>query len=147
MKTENRIYRIAYWLSSFIIAAVLLSGYQKLLYPADFAVSVYRFHLLPGFMVNFFALYMPWLEVVCAFCLLFVPCLRIAALWIVFVLLVMFSAAIAINLWRGSVFGCGCFGRGSMDDPLNWMHLMRNIGLIVLVVAALVARKRASLPC
>lgn len=134
-------YRAAYWLASFIIAGVLLSGYQKILYPNEFAVSVYRFHLLPGFLVNVTALYLPWLEMVCAACLLFIPRCRTAALWIVLVLLLGFTMAIGINLWRGSAFGCGCFGRGAADQPLSWLSLMRNAGLICLAILALLSRK------
>jgi putative oxidoreductase len=142
MTREHKIYQLAYWIASFVVAAVLLSGYQKIFFPADFAVSVYRFHLLPGFLVNLAALYLPWLELVCAVCLLFIPRYRSAALWIVLILLAGFTAAIGINLWRGSVFGCGCFGRGAADEPMNWLSLLRNTGLISLVVLALVARRK-----
>jgi hypothetical protein len=35
---DQKTYRFAYWMASFIIAAVLLSGTHKIMYPADFAV-------------------------------------------------------------------------------------------------------------
>jgi len=142
MMDERKIYRMAYWIASFVIAGVLLSGYPKVLYPADFAVSVYRFQILPGFLVNITAIYLPWLEMVCAACLLLVPRYRIASLWIALFLLVGFSALIGLNLWRGSVFGCGCFGRGAADQPLSWLSLLRNAGLIGLVILALLSRSR-----
>ena len=142
MIRDRKIYQLAHWIASFAVAAVLLSGYQKIFFPADFAVAVYRFHLLPGFLINFTALYLPWLEFVCAVCLLFIPRYRGAALWIVLILLAGFTAAIGINLWRGSVFGCGCFGRGTADQPMNWLSLLRNAGLICLAVLALLSRKR-----
>ena len=142
MTRDRKIYQLAHWIASFVVAAVLLSGYHKILFPADFAVSVYRFHLLPGFLVNLTALYLPWLEIVCAVCLLFIPRYRGAALWIVLILLAGFTVAIGINLWRGSVFGCGCFGRGTADQPMNWLSLLRNAGLICLVALALLSRKR-----
>ena len=142
MNRHHQIYRFAYWIASFILAAVLLSGYPKILYPSDFAVTVYRFHLLPGFLVNLTALYLPWLELVCAVCLLFIPRYRGAALWTVLILLSGFTAAIGINLWRGYGFGCGGVGRGAADQPLSWLSLLRNAGLIRLVVMALFARRR-----
>ncbi len=143
MKRDHDIYRIAHWIASFVIAGVLLSGYHKLLYPGEFAVSVYRFHLVPGVLVNLAALYIPWLELVCAGCLLVLPRYRSAALWIVLVLLLGFTLAIGINLWQGSVFGCGCFGRGASDQPLSWLHLVRNAGLIGLAGLALLAGKKS----
>lgn len=142
MTRDHKIYQLAYWIASLVIAAVLLSGYQKIFFPADFAVSVYRFHLLPGFLVNLTALYLPWLELMCAVCLLFVPRYRGTALWIVLILLAGFTAAIGINLWRGSVFGCGCFGRGAADQPLSWLSVVRNVALMALAGLALVAQRR-----
>jgi len=144
MNRDRKIYRLAYGIALFIIAVVMLSGYAKILYPDDFAVSVYRFQLLPGALVNLAALYIPWLEMVCGVCLLIVPRLRVAALWIVLLLLIGFTVAIGINLWRGSVFGCGCFGSGAADEPLNGLHLLRNAGLICLTGLALYIRKRAT---
>lgn len=144
MIRQGKIYRLVYWIGSCAIAAVLLSGYHKLLSPADFAVSVFRFHLAPGFLINLAALYLPWLETVCAVCLLFIPRYRASALWIALFLLTGFTVAIGINLWRGSVFGCGCFGRGANDQPLSWMNMARNLGLMALVALALVARRKAN---
>lgn len=141
MNADMRTYRAAHWIASFVVAAVLLSGCHKIIYPGDFAVSVYRFHLVPDMLVNLTALYIPWLEIVCAACLLFIPPYRVAALWIILFLLIAFTAAIAFNLWRGSVFGCGCFGRGASDMPLSWMHLVRNAGLIGMAGLGLAARK------
>lgn len=142
MTRDQKTYRFAHWLASFIIAGVLLSGYHKLIYPDEFAVSVYRFHILPGFLVNPVALYFPWLELTCAVCLLANPRYRLAALWIVLVLLVLFTAAIGFNLWQGSTFGCGCFGRAVLDRPMSGLSILRNVGLILLVTLALVAGKR-----
>jgi uncharacterized membrane protein YphA (DoxX/SURF4 family) len=140
---DQKIHRAAYLLASGIIGLLLLSGCHKLLYPADFALAVYRFHLLPGVLVNAVALYVSWLELVCAVCLLLVPRCRIAALWIVLVLLAVFTVAIAINLLRGSTFGCGCFGSSSMDMPMTWLNVARNLGLMLLAALALAASKKA----
>ncbi len=142
MNRDQKLYAYAYWIAATIIALVLLSGLQKILYPGDFAVSVYRFHLMPGFLVNLTALYIPWLEIVCAVCILFVPRWRIPALCIVLWLVVAFTVAIGLNLWRGSVFGCGCFGRGSLDKPMSWLNIAHNICLMLLIGLAFVSRKR-----
>ncbi len=137
MNREWRTCRLAYWIATLVVAGVVASGYQKIVHPDDFAVSVYRFHLLPGMLVNLAAIYLPWLEMVCVLSLLFVPRFRVAALWIVLLLLSIFTVGIAINLFRGTAFGCGCFGQGAKDDPLSWVHVARNLGLIALTVLAL----------
>lgn len=143
MTRDERFYCIAGWMASSIIGAILLSGYYKLQYPADFALAVFRFHLLPGCLVNAVALYVPWLEVTCAVAL-FLPRYRVAALRIVLVLLAIFTVAIAINLLRGSEFGCGCFRSSASDRPLDWLGVARNLGLIALALLALVAGKRSA---
>ena len=64
MTRDQRIYRLACILALCIIGGLLLSGYHKLLYPADFALAVFRFHLLPDVLVNVVAIYIPWLETI-----------------------------------------------------------------------------------
>jgi putative oxidoreductase len=143
MTGDQKIYRFAYWIACFIIAIALLSGYQKILYPADFALSVYRFHLLPDFLVNIASLYFQWLEVACAICLLFVPKFRTAALWIALVLLTLFTGGIIINLIRGSAFSCGCFSNSPLARPMDWLNVARNAGLIALGLLGLISFRRS----
>jgi len=142
MTHDQKTYCLAYWLASFIIAAVLFSGCHKILHPSEFALAVYRFHLLPGFMVNVASLYFQWLEVACAVCLLFIPRYRVAALWIVLALLVLFTGGIVINLLNGSSFGCGCFSVSPLARPMNWLNVARNAALMVLIGLALMTRRR-----
>jgi putative oxidoreductase len=144
MTGDQKVYRFAYWLACFILAATFLSGYHKILYPADFALSVYRFHLLPDALVNVASLYFQWLEVVCGLCLLFVPKFRVAALWISLVLLIIFTGAIGINLIQGTAFSCGCFSNAPDAQPMDWMSLARNAVLISLVALALLGFKRST---
>jgi putative oxidoreductase len=142
MTRDQKTYRLAYWIASFIIGLVLLSGYHKILHPADFALAVYRFHLLPDVLVNMASLYFQWLEVACAACLLFIPKYRVAALWIALVLLVLFTGGIAINLLRGSSFSCGCFSNSPIARPMDWLNVARNIALMALAGLALLAREK-----
>ncbi len=142
MTRDQKIYRLAYWIASFIIAAVFLSGYHKIIYPTDFALTVYRFHLLPDLLVNIASLYIAWLEVGCAVCLFLIPKYRVAALWIALILLAFFTGGIIINLLRGTAFSCGCFSNSPVAKPMDWLSVARNIALILLVGLALVGRKR-----
>lgn len=144
MTRDQKIYRFAYLLASWIIGLILLSGYHKILHPADFALAVYRYHLFPDFMVNFAALYFPWLETVCGLCLLLVPRFRRAALWIALVLLMGFTGGIIINLLRGTSFGCGCFSTSPLAQPMTWLSVARNAGLIFLASMALIAQRRGN---
>jgi hypothetical protein len=143
MTQDQKTYRLAYWIASCIIAATFLSGYHKVLYPADFALAVYRFHVLPGFMVNAASLYIQWLEIACAVCLLFIPKYRVAALWLALAMLALFTASIAINLVRGTVFGCGCFSHDPAARPMDGLSVARNIALMLLALLALHGRRKS----
>lgn len=143
MTRDEKIYRLAYWIACVIVATTFLSGYHKILHPADFALAVYRFHVLPDYAVNLVAVYLPWLEVVVAGCLLFVPKFRVAALWIALALLALFTIGIAVNLIRGTAFGCGCFSASPVARPMDWMSVARNAALMALAGLALLARKRS----
>jgi uncharacterized membrane protein YphA (DoxX/SURF4 family) len=143
MTADQKTYRLAYWIASFIVAAIFLSGFQKLLYPADFALAVYRFHLLPEPLVNLVAIYLPWLEAGIAVCLLLVPKLRVAALWLALALLALFTIGIVINLVRGTGFGCGCFSNAPDTKPMDWMNVARNCALMALVGLALFGWKKS----
>ena len=142
MTRDQKIYQYTYWLASFILAIVFLLSYEHLLYPAEFARVVYRFDLLPSFLVNGVSLFIPWLEMVAAGAILFVPKYRVSALWLVGILVAIFTMGISVNIIRDSAFGCGCFGAFSPDAPVSWQSVMRNLGLMALVFMALVAEKR-----
>ena len=144
MKNDQKIYQAAFRIACFIVGLVLLSGIRKILDPSAFALSVYRFHMLPNGMINLVALYLPWLELLCAVCLLFVPRYRIAALWIALGLFTLFSVGISINLFRGTSFSCGCFGNSPLALPMNGMSVARNLALILLIFLAFHAQRKAA---
>lgn len=121
------------------------SGLHKIIDPAGFSLSVFRYHLLPYAAVNVASLWVAWLELTCAFILLFIPRARVAALWLIMGLLLVFSLGIGINLIRGSHMACGCFSSSPMAHPIGWLGLLKILGLIVVAVYALVSYGLTSL--
>jgi hypothetical protein len=109
--------------------------------PADFAVAVFRYQMLPYAWVNAAALFLPWLELLCAVALIAAPRFRDAALTMILGLLLVFTAAIAINLYRGIDTACGCFTVKPGARHMGWWNLGRNA---VLILAGLLARDRRS---
>ena len=116
------------------------SGLHKVIDPTSFSLSVFRYHLLPYAAVNAASLWIAWLELTCAFALLFIPRFRAASLWLLLGLLAAFSFGVGINLLRGSHMACGCFSSSPMAHPISWLGLLKNLGLVILAVYALVAR-------
>lgn len=130
------------WGICLVLAGVfLVSGLAKVGNPTAFALSIHQFGILPTICVNLVAIYLPWLEIVCACALVFFPATRVGALWLVLILLVVFSAALVSSLLRGEAVACGCFG--SDASPASaWSSIARNGGLVLLAFVALLFAKR-----
>ena len=128
---------------------LVYAGTVKALDPAQFASDVRSYQMLPEPMPAIVALYLPWLEIVCGFCLA-MRRLYAGSLSIVIVLMVAFTLAISQAAVRGLDITCGCFGKPQNATNFTWLitrDLMILGGLIILAVEArLTGRGRASLP-
>lgn len=115
----------------------LFSGLGKIISPDEFALALFRYHMLPAFLVNIFAIWMGWLELTAALAVLVWPRSWRAGLLAILFMLLIFSAAIGLNLARGLDIACGCFNTSRAAAPMGWWSLLRNLGLILLTVIAL----------
>ena len=86
----------------------IYASLDKIIHPDQFARIVYNYKILPGFLINIFAITLPWVELVAGLFLVFGIFTESATLLISF-LLVIFVIAISINLYRGINLNCGCF--------------------------------------
>ena len=96
--------RVQIALGLFFVAAAL----PKLVDPPSFAHMIYNYRLVPGAFVNLMALVMPWLELLAGLALILGIWTRTSAA-LVGALLLVFVAAISLNLARGNAIDCGCF--------------------------------------
>lgn len=114
-----------------ILAAVFLAAaLPKIAQPGEFALSVFRYQIVPHGAVNAVAVFLPWLELVCALALIAAPSLRRGALALLLGMLAVFTAAIAFNLYRGIDIACGCFSVGESGGHIGAWNIARNIALI-----------------
>ena len=97
------------------------AGSAKLVQIPSFVETVVAFDLLPVDWVVPFALSVVWIELIAGGFLLLGIWPRSSAL-VVLVLLVVFSAALGINMYRGNDVPCGCFG-GEGGISLAWTLL------------------------
>jgi uncharacterized membrane protein YphA (DoxX/SURF4 family) len=88
----------------FIFAAV-----EKIAAPGNFAVSIANYKLLPAEFINIPATVIPWIELISGLLLLFGISVKENSAIITF-LLIVFTIAIIISLFRGLNIDCGCFG-------------------------------------
>ncbi len=87
----------------FIYASV-----DKILHPAQFAKIVYNYRILPGFLINLFAMILPWIEFLTgAFLILGIATEAVA--FLASGLMLIFMIALGVSLIRGLDINCGCF--------------------------------------
>jgi uncharacterized membrane protein YphA (DoxX/SURF4 family) len=127
----------------FIVAAL-----PKIADPPSFAHMIYNYRLVPGPLVNPVALALPWAELLMGVALICGIWRRTAAL-LVGALLLVFIVAISVNLLRGNAIDCGCFDVAdagkSVEERFHdmWMTIVRDVGMLVLVVQGLFGARRA----
>ena len=109
----------------FIYAAV-----TKISDPEGFSQAIYNYKLLPLFLVNIFAIILPWIELSAGVLLVFGISVKENSA-IISGLLIVFILAVLISLFRGLDINCGCFG--TVDgSKVGLQKILENIGLLVL---------------
>lgn len=120
----------------------LYASADKLVRPADFALIVKGYHILPEALVNPVAIWLPWLELMLGVCL-YTGFLRDGALGLSALLLAAFWGVLMFNWARGVDVGCGCFNSTPGEAaPMLW-YVARDSFLLALGLGAIEARSRA----
>jgi len=110
----------------FIVAAM-----SKFVYPAEFAENLASYRIVPYWAVNFIAVIMPWLELICGLFLIIGLMTRsVSAILTVF--LFGFSVFVAINVVRGTPINCGCFD--SVGQAITWKKVFMDLFLMILTL-------------
>ncbi len=101
----------------------LQAGLSKIPDPALFAENVANYRIIPLQAINLVAIVLPWLELICAFYLIFG--LRTKATAAVLAgLLFLFTLFVIINIFRGVSMNCGCFD--TVGEPIGWAKVTQN---------------------
>jgi len=118
-----------------VIAYIFIyAGAEKIANPDNFALSISNYRLLPTASLNFFAIIIPWIEIVSGLLLLFGILTKENSAIILFLLMI-FTIAIIISLFRGLSIDCGCFGKGTQIGLFKLgENLLMIIGSFVLTI-------------
>lgn len=130
----------------------IAAAWPKLLDPPMFAAQVVNYKLLPSELVNFVAIFLPWLELFLGLSLITGLGYRGSNL-VVGLLLVAFIVALSINLARGHAVSCGCFDinpepktDAELFADMKWT-IARDVGMLFLVgLIAWASTKRPRAP-
>jgi len=119
----------------------IFASIDKILHPGAFAEIVNNYQILPGSLINIFALILPMLELLCGIALILGFLVRPAAAW-AGIMLVMFIIAVSLALSKGINISCGCFSTSSHARMLGMNLILQDIGMLLLAVHAVYCDNR-----
>lgn len=126
------------WLLRAALAGVFVyAAIPKLLEPAEFAISIQNYRIVPDAIVGHLALFVPVFELVIALGLL-LPAYQRGAALLATLMLAVFTVAMAQARWRGIDLSCGCFG-AAFEAKVSWFTVARTLALGVVSAIVLVA--------
>ena len=108
----------------------IFSGFFKLIDLSSFQNSIILFNILPNNFINIATIIIPAVEIVCGFLLTSNLFLKGAVIILIHLLLI-FSMVIGINLLKGNIFECGCFGTINLLGEISWTSVFFNLCLVV----------------
>ncbi len=109
---------------------------DKIIHPDAFAKIINNYQILPGDLVNIFALILPILELLCGLALILGVLVRASAVW-VGGMLVLFMVAVSLALADGINISCGCFSTSDHARSLGFSILWQDFGMLLLTVHAI----------
>ncbi len=115
----------------FIGVMFIVAAMSKFVYPAEFAENLASYRIVPFWAVNFIAVVMPWLELICGLFLIIGLMTRAVAAMLAFFLFG-FTLFIAINVIRGIPISCGCFD--SVGAEISWYKVLTDFFYMLLAV-------------
>ena len=115
----------------FIGVTFLWAGLAKIPEPGLFAQTIRAYNVLSQPLINPFAISVPWIEVFAGTFLILGLWVRSSAI-VCLTLLMSFTMALGINVYRGVDLSCGCFALDGTGASLN-EAMARNLILIAVV--------------
>lgn len=122
---------LALVLRLYIAGMFIYAGMYKINYTAEFAETIATYRMVPYWIVNFMAVTLPWIELICG--IMLVCGIRVRSCIVVTgILLVMFTVGICVNLLRGAPISCGCFQ--TLEENISWRTLVRDLLWVAMTV-------------
>ncbi|MEE9442911.1 MAG: MauE/DoxX family redox-associated membrane protein [candidate division Zixibacteria bacterium] len=108
----------------------IYASLDKIISPDQFARIVYNYHLLPGSLVNVFALILPMSEFMAGLFLILGVFYKGSRNYLI-ILMIVFMIAISINIFRGVNLECGCFTVSSKAKSHGLYLILRDIVYLI----------------
>ncbi len=109
----------------FYIGGIFIyASLHKINFPEEFSDNIASYLIVPYWLVNPTAVFLPWIELVSGVCLMAGVRVRASAS-IICGLLGVFTIAVIIVLIKKTPIDCGCFQ--NVGDPVSWLTVGRDI--------------------
>lgn len=115
----------------YLAGVFICASLHKINFPAEFADNIAGYLIVPHWLINPLAVFMPWLELVSGLFLLAGVRVRAASV-LIGAMLAMFTVAVAVAMIQDTPIGCGCFQ--SVGEAISWWTVLRD--LVWLAMAA-----------
>lgn len=130
--------KIIYIVARVILGAVFIyASWDKILHPAGFAKIVENYRILPPFLVNIPAIFIPWIEFLCGVFLIVGIFVGGSSL-IIFILLIFFIFALSSATLRGIDTACGCFSTSFETSKVGIERIIEDLVLLIICIYVLV---------
>ena len=124
------------WAGRLIVAVVFVyAGALKLLDPAAFAEDIANYQAFPHWTRNLAAAVVPVAEIVGGLAVLTGIKRRAGALMLGSLTLAFLGLILSVIV-RGIDLSCGCFGEVTEASSVGWPMFLRDVGLLIAIVAA-----------
>ncbi len=124
---ENK--KVIVTLRIIIGALFIYASFDKMSNPEAFADIIDNYHILPFWLVNGLAIFLPWLEFLTGFFLVMGKWVK-SSLLIINILLFIFIIALTQALFRGLDISCGCFSVKPSSKSEVWLRIVEDIILL-----------------
>ena len=119
------------------------AAWSKIWNPQLFAEEISYYHMLTMQQVNWMAIFLPWLEMICGLALIF-GITRRGATILVIGMLIAFTYAIGHAVHEGRDIQCGCFGHGESAERVGYLTIGRDLVMIVAAVTVFFLNRGSS---
>jgi len=120
---------LALILRLYLAGVFIYASLHKINFPAEFADNIAGYLIVPYWLINPLAVFMPWLELVSGLFLLAGVRVRAASL-LIGGMLVMFTVAVIVALIQDTPIGCGCFQ--SVGEAISWWTVLRDLAWLAM---------------
>ena len=137
-RNRNTLILILRWSAGVLF---IWASLHKIVHPADFAQAVAGFEVVPYWLVNSVAVFLPWLEFWAGAFLIMGIMVRSNAILLT-TLLSLFCWFTLLHFLKGSHINCGCFSNNMIPSITGWT-ISRNVVLMALTLTIVVLERRS----